>query len=61
MSEKRSGQDKRSGVNHPLFFDRRSGKDRRSTSGTTKKNLIFRKRSTDKEKQKAVLDSQLQN
>ena len=39
MSEKRSGQDRRSGVNHMLFFDRRSGRDRRFKNGSAKRSL----------------------
>ena len=42
MTEKRSGKDRRSGVNHMLFFDRRSRKDRRSDNGPAKRNLKFR-------------------
>ena len=42
MSEKRSCRDRRSGVNHMLFFDRRSGKDRRSKNGPAKRSLKFR-------------------
>lgn len=42
MSAKRSGKDRRSGVNHMLFFDRRSGKDRRSNKGPAKRSLKYR-------------------
>jgi hypothetical protein len=48
MSEKRSGQDRRSGINHMLFFDRRSGKDRRSNDGPAKRNLKFRGSDTER-------------
>ncbi len=48
MSEKRSGQDRRSGVNHMLFFDRRSGKDRRSNNGPAKRSLKFRGSDTER-------------
>jgi hypothetical protein len=51
MSEKRSGQDRRSGVNHMLFFDRRSGKDRRSKNGPAKRSLKFRGSDTERKKE----------
>jgi hypothetical protein len=51
MREKRSGQDRRSGVNHLLFFDRRSGKDRRSNLDPARRNPRFRKRDTERNKE----------
>ena len=55
MSEKRSGQDRRSGVDHMLFFDRRTGKDRRSNRNPAKRTLIFKRRDTEKKMEKVVL------
>ena len=55
MSEKRSGHDRRSGVDHMLFFDRRTGKDRRSKRNPAQKGLIFRGRDTERKEEKAVL------
>jgi len=48
MSEKRSGKNRRSGVNHMLFFDKRSGKDRRSNKGPANRSLIFRGSDTER-------------
>jgi hypothetical protein len=61
MSEKRSCQDRRFGVNHLLFFDRRSGKDRRSNWGPTKRSSKFRRPDTERKKEKVVLGNNLQN
>lgn len=48
MREKRSGGDRRSGVDYLLFFDRRSGKERRSNLGHAKRSLKFRGSDTEK-------------
>jgi hypothetical protein len=61
MREKRSDKDRRSGENHMLFFDRRTGKDRRSNSGPEKRSLIFRRRDTERKKERAVLGNHLQS
>ncbi len=55
MSEKRSGQDRRSDANQMLFFDRRAGKDRRSNRNPAIRSLIFRRRNTERKKERAVL------
>ena len=56
MREKRSGQDRRSGDNHLLFFDRRSGKDRRTNWDPAKRDQKFRKCDTER---KNELDCQI--
>jgi hypothetical protein len=61
MREQRRCQDRRSGVNHLLFFDRRSGKDRRSNWDPTKRSLIIRRPDTERKKEKVVLGNNLQN
>jgi hypothetical protein len=61
MREKRSGRDRRSGENHLLFFERRAGKDRRSNRGPAKRSLVFRRRDTERKKEKVVLGNNLQN